>query len=246
MVRSLVIAAALLAVPAGAQDSLPQRTIEVTGTGVVRTPPDVATLAFWIMGEGATPDAATKALVAKQKAVIDGVRDLLGGASEITTGEVIVIEARDQACDNDRRPKLSEGACAVVGYVASMQGGIRTRAVDQAGTAAALASKLGASDARLQRFALSDPGEAMRRATAEALADARRRAEAAASGAGVRLGALLTIRDQNHGSPTELVVRAPAPPPPEPALAAPLVQVEVKPAPIETRTQIWVSYAIAP
>lgn len=250
-IRTALIAAVVVVAPAKAQQAPAERVIQVLGTGVVRTTPDIANLEFWLRGEGTAPDAATRALAAKQKAVIDGLTTLLGQSAEVTTGAVTLIEARGAACDDARgygsKPRMSDGPCAVTGYVATVQGGARTSALDRAGTAAGLALRLGASDARLQEFILADPADAVRRATAAALRDARNRAEAIAAGAGVRLGPVSSVRDGNHGG--EVVISAnaraaPSPPPPE-VVSAP-VQLDTKPRPIETRTQVTVTYTIAP
>lgn len=249
--RRILFASLAFAAPAFAQTP-PERVIQVSGTGVARTMPDMANLEFWLRGEGATPDAATRALAAKQKAVVDGLAGLLGSGAEVTTGAVTVIEARGAQCDDARgygsKPRMSDGPCAVTGFIATVQGGARTGALDRAGTAAGLASRLGASDARLQGFTLADPTEATRRATASALRDARTRAEAIAAGAGVRLGAISSVRDGNFGGGEVIVssraAAAPPPPPPE-SMSAP-VPLDTKPRPIETRAQVTVIYTIAP
>ena len=139
------------------------------------------------------------------------------------------------------RPRLSEGVCAVSGYVASLQGMVRTGVVEKAATAAGLAARLGARDARVQSFQLGDLAAAQRRATAAAISNAQAKAEAMAAGAGVRLGALLSLNDQSSGS--DLVVSgnfqslASAPPPPP-------VAIEVSPRPIETQGRVFARYAI--
>lgn len=242
-----------LAMPAAAQEQAPERTINVSGSGVVRTPPDTALLEFWLRGEGTTSDAATQALSTRQRAVVDGLSRLLGREAEVATGPVTVIEVRGSQCQDARgygsQPRLSEGACAVIGFLATVQGSARTSAVDRAGTAAGLAARLGASDARLQSFTLADPTEAARRATAAALRDAQGRAEAIAAGAGVRLGPITAVRDNNYGA-GDLVLNARAlsapPPPPPPAPMAAPVALDTRPRPIETRAQVQVTYAILP
>ena len=250
-IRVALIAAVVFAVPANAQQATADRVIQVLGTGIVRTAPDIANLEFWLRGEGTTPDAATRALATKQKAVIDGLTTLLGKSAEVTTGAVTMIEARGAACDDARgygsKPRMSDGPCAVTGFVATVQGGARTSALDRAGTAAGVALRLGASDARLQGFILADPADALRRATVSALRDARTRAEAIAAGASVQLGSVSSVRDGSYSG--EVVVyanapAAPAPPPPE-GVSAP-VQLDTKPRPIETRAQVTVTYNIAP
>lgn len=244
-----ILAAAILFPQALSAQEPRSRTIDVTGAGVVQTVPDIALLVIYLRGEGPTPDAATTALAAKQKAVTNGVLSLLGRDNELTTTNVIVIEARGSACADprgyDNRPRLSTGDCAVAGYVATLQANIRTRSIDKAGTAVGLASRLGASDARLEGYTLSNPDAAKRRASAAAIAVARQQAEALASGAGVTLGRITAIRDQANYDITVTGARtAEFAPPPPPMPMAPPVTIVTKPMPIETRAQVSVTYAI--
>ncbi len=143
------------------------------------------------------------------------------------------------------RPRLSVGPCEITGYLARLQGTGRTHAVDKAGTAAALAARLGASDARVQGFQLSDPAEAQRRASAAAIVNARAKAEAMAAGAGVRLGGLISLNDQSFGS--EIVVRGHGlrSAPSLPASEALPVEISVFPRAIETQARVVARYAIA-
>lgn len=249
MMRWIAMAALITPQALAAQES-PERAIQVTGTGLVQTAPDVALLDIYLRGEGATPDAATTAIAAKQKAVSGGVLALLGFGSELTTSNITVIEARSAACADARgpgsQPRISTGDCAVIGYIATMQTRVRTRNVEKAGTAAGLASRLGASDARLQGYALSDPEAAQSRASAAAIEVARQRAVAVAKGAGLQLGPIISVRDQASFDVTVGARFAPgaSPAPPAPQMASPVV-IDVKPQPIETRAQVFVTYSIA-
>jgi hypothetical protein len=247
----VTIGLTLLLLPAGALaqagvESPP--SIQVVGAATVSTKPDVANLVYWVTGEGRTADEASRALAAKQKAIVGGLGALLGRGTQVSAGEVSVMETRSPECDGpgnyNNRPRLSEGPCAVTGFIATLQGTARTGAVEKAGTAAGLAARLGARDSRVQSFQLSDPAEAHRRAAAAAIANARSKAQAMAAGAGVRLGELLSMNDQNSG--TDIVVTAsdigalPPPPPPPPP-----VEIEVSPRPIETQARIFARFAIA-
>lgn len=247
--RKMIVAVAMFgAVPAMAQQP-PERLIQVTGSATVETLPDVATLVVYLRGEGATPDDATRQLAAKQKAVSDGLAALLGAGSAMTTGNVTVIGARGGTCADGQgynsQPRVSTGDCAIVGYIATMQADVRTRNVAKAATAAGLAARLGANDARLQGFALSDPDAAKARAGAAAMGDARQRAARLARNAGVRLGELIEVRDQQgyDGAAMMRVGEMSAPPPPPPPPPPP-VALDTKPRPIETRAQVYVKYAI--
>ncbi|WP_076069431.1 SIMPL domain-containing protein [Sphingomonas montana] len=224
--------------------------MQVTGSGIVQTVPDIAVLDIYLRGEGPAPDDATTMIAAKQKAVTDGLRGFLGSDSELTASNVVIIEARASSCADARgygsQPRLSTGDCAVSGFIATMQLRVRTRAVGKSATAAGLASRLGASDARVQGFALSDPEAAQARANAAAIAVAGRRAAALASGAGLRLGSIVTVRDQAGYDGTALTASLAR----EYVVAPPMVRspmvIALKPTPIETRAQVLVTYAIAP
>lgn len=248
--RYLLLAGVVLIPQAISAQDAPGRTVQVMGTGVVQTVPDIALLDIYLRGEGATPDAATTAIAAKQKAVREGLTELLGPGNDLTAGNVTVIEARGSACADARgynsQPRLSTGDCAVTGFIATMQTRLKTRAVSKAAIAAGLASRLGASDARVSGFALADPNAAQARANAAAIAVAAGRAAALASGAGLRLGPIVSIRDQ---ASYDVGVSAAAAPPAPAAAPAPRVSpvtIDMKPEPIDTRAQVFVTYAIAP
>jgi uncharacterized protein len=244
------VIATLLPAPVLAQEQPePAPSIQVVGTATVSTKPDTANLLYWVTGEGKTADEASTQLAAKHKAISEGLAGLLGGGTRLSSGEVIVIETREPACDGaanyNSRPRLSTGACAVTGYLARLQGTVRTDAVEKAGTAAGLAARLGASDARLQGFFLRDTEAAQRRATAAAIADARAKAEAMAAGAGVRLGSLITLNDQNSSGEPIVVEGRKFGESRNLAVAPPPVSIDVSPSPIETRARVHARYAIA-
>lgn len=248
--RYLLVAGAVLIPQAVSAQEAPGRTVQVMGTGVVQTVPDIALLDVYLRGEGATPDAATSSIAAKQKAVREGLTELLGPGNDLTAGNVTVIEARGSACADARgygsQPRLSTGDCAVSGFIATMQTRLKTRAVSKAATAAGLASRLGASDARVSGFALSDPNAAQARANAAAIAVAARRATALASGAGLRLGPIVSVRDQASYDVGVSAAAAPPAPASPPAPRVSPVTIDMKPEPIDTRAQVFVTYAIAP
>ena len=240
-----------LATTATAQDTSDKpATIVVLGVGEVNTPPDIATISFSVRGEGATSDAATQALVDKQRAILSGLRDMTHGAIEVRTGNVALDAARAGDCQINRyggSSNLSTGTCAIIGYVATLQTTVRMKDIKLAGTATALAGQRGADNASIQNFDLVADAAARRAATAAALNDARRQAETIAAGAHERLGRLLSVRDQeaSDASPEDItatasrdalpIVRVPAPPPPS---------VSLTPAPIATSARLTVSYAI--
>lgn len=211
----------------------------------METPPDMATLTFTVRGEGTTPDAATSAMAALQKAVIRGVRSL-DRTLEVQTGSVMIAETRSAGCrdDYDRGKQLSTGACAVTGRVASTSTTIILHSVKDAGTAVGLAGRLGASDASVEHFGLSDDADASRRALASAFAQAHARAQAIATASGAKLGPVLSVSDSYNTivrNSYEVVDSISAQD--IGRLAEPVV-VDISPKPVETTMRLTVIFAI--
>lgn len=256
MMRTLILGtAALIAGPALAQTS-GQRppSIRVQGTGVVEVAPDLASMNYIVSGEGKSPDDATRMLVTKQAAIHDGLTALLGSGAELTSSSVSIEQARDPRCSASPGPmsidlgemRMSEGNCAVTGYVATIRGRARTGVIDRIGTAVGLAGRLGASEAVTDEFELTDPVAAKKRALAAAIADARSQAAAMAAGAGVKLGELIELTDQDsRDNDSDIVVTGMAAQAPAAPMQPAPATIDVKPRPIETRAVVYARYAIA-
>ncbi len=220
-------------------------TITVSGSGMVTTPPDQATIEYGVHGEGATSDQAVTQMVEKRKRIDAG---LAGFGKQIDSGatQVAVAEVRGQDCRaEDGASRLSTGNCAIIGYTADISMTIRTPAVTRAGTIVGLIGRLQGTNPHVTAFEISDKYSAQRRALAAALADARKTAEAIAQGANVKLGRLvLATNSSDAGSVIPMRVPSPAmvmvPPPPPPP-----IEVDLVPQPIETNAEVTVSYETA-
>lgn len=256
MMRTVVVGAAvLIAAPVSAQTAGERPpSIRVQGTGVVEVPPDLASMNYTVSGEGKSPDDATRMLVTKQAAIRDGLTALLGAGAELTSSSVSIEQARDPRCGASASPmsidlgetRLSEGNCAVTGYVATIKGRARTGVIDRIGTAVGLAGRLGASEAAIEEFELTDPVSAKKRALAAAIADARGQAAAMAAGAGVKLGELIELTDQDsRDNASDIVVTGMAAQAPAAPMQPAPATIDVKPRPIETRAVVYARYAIA-
>lgn len=250
MRTALLALATLAAGPALAADD-PSPRIVVSGTASVNTPPDRAILEYGLHGEGATTDEAVAALAAKRKAVEAGLAAMAAQISPRAT-QIAIAEVRGSQCGRQSygAPRLAVGDCAIVGYAADLSMEVRTSAVKEAGTIVGLIGRLGGTNPRLARFALSDDGAPQARALAAALAQARRQAEAIAAGAKVALGRLLSVSNAGYGmqpSGEDIIVTASAvAPPPPPPPAPPPIEVTLTPRPIETQARVTVVYAIGP
>lgn len=244
----LVLAGLATNLEAAGPDTL--RQIVVIGHGSVSVPPDTTTLSFHLRGEGATSDEAVRSLVAK-RAQVDRNLASIGVAQASTRTDKLSIEpVRGKDCDagdNDDsggKPRLSEGPCAVRGYIAGLGFSIMMPPKN-VGTAAGLVGRAGADTVSVEDFDLRDDSEARRKAIAVALLDARAQAEAIAAGSGEPLGALLSVSDvaARAFAANDIVVtaeRASAPA----IVAPPPVVVDLAPKTVERSADLTVTYAI--
>ena len=242
----VMMTVASIAAPALGQTSATDpRTIDVSGNGKVTLPPDTANIHYWARGEGKTSDDATRAMADSQGRIESGLKAFLGAGSQITNNDLVVIEVRDPNCKVESgRAALSEGQCAIIGYLAQIQTDVRTSNVAKAGTAVGLAGRLGARDARLQSFELRDTAKAREEAMARAVSDARAQAQVLAAAAGGRVGRALRIQYGSYGytpmvKGTKFASVPPAPPPPPPP-----VEVDMKPRPEEISANVNISYEL--
>lgn len=236
----------LIACPALAAE---QPTMVISGVGQVLTPPDVAKATFSVRGEGDSPDAATSALVKTMDAIRSGLGSLPNVELDITTDEMRVQSVRGEDCGaRYGEAKLSTGPCAVKGYVATLEMIAQVSPAEEVGTMLGLASRLGADSTSVAEFDLRNPSDAQRRATALALADAQKKAQMIADGAGVKLGSVVNVADSEA---LTMDLRPPAsaksPPAGPPRLQSrPPVAVALRPEFVATKAQLVVTYSISP
>jgi uncharacterized protein YggE len=202
--RSLMLGAGMvlglmIAHGAAAQDRDPQ-TIQVLATGSVETPPEIATITYHVRGEGALPDDASRALVARKTAIEKALASAAGAKLEIHTGNLEITEVRGKDCrvdDSYDAPRLSTGPCAILGYITEMDVTVRVSPVDKAGTLTGVAARAGATGAQLQGFGILDRRGAHKRAMTAAVANGTAEAEAIAAASGGKLGRLLRAADND-------------------------------------------------
>ncbi len=246
----LAMGFALAATAATAQTSSPSQ-IFVSATGTALAAPDRATIAYTVRGEGATSDEATTKLRDQAKAIRAGAEQVVRGVMELHTSDLAIEPVRSRECNSGYgQVQLSTGACAIQGYVATMQVIVNTARIGDAGTLIGVIGRLGGLQARLQNYWLSDSEPVRQKAMRAALAGARAQAQLIAEGSGQKLGRLLRVQDSNY---REVVIAMPEsaptgassvpPPPPPPAPAAP-IRVDLSPAPIDIKVTLMAAYAI--
>jgi uncharacterized protein len=182
------IAVALLAVPARAQAPADfPSAISVTGEATVSVPPDQAQVDAGVTSDAKTAREASDA----NNAAMGKVLLALKGAG---------IEQKDYQTSRlslqPQYPANRSGASPIVGYRASNRVTIRVRDVTKIANVIDTLVGAGANDIGGINFMVSQASKLLDDARAQAVADARRKAEIYAKAAGVTLGAPLSISEE--------------------------------------------------
>lgn len=218
---------------AAQQTSTPAReppTIVTTGEAVSRVAPDRAWVTVTSESRARNPREAQKLNAAAMSAVLQQLKGAGLAADAIRTTSI------------DLQPEFdyANGRQTLRGYVARNSVEVRVDTLSRLGEILDLAVGAGASTISGVRFELQDRDAAERAVLKLAVQDARRRAEAAAEGAGMNIERILRI-EENRGS----VI-----PPPRPlaigmrAEMAQQVETPVAPGEIEVRARVTLTAAV--
>lgn len=198
---ALALAALAAALPASAQPSeAPERSISVSGAAEVEAVPDLARVSAGVETRAGT---AAEAMAANSAAMAEVFAALEAAGIErrdIQTSNLSLGAVWDHSRDNEP-PQI-------IGYRASNIVSVRVRDVGALGGVIDAVTGAGANRLDGIGFELSDPAAAMTEARAQAVADARTRAETYARAAGVTLGPVLSIRENGQQSPQPFFARA--------------------------------------
>jgi uncharacterized protein len=204
--RLLIAVPALLAVlalagalapgpnPAAAQDpATPDAdTVTVTGVGSVESVPDEASFSFGVESRGRTAQAAIAANATAMEKVIAALRQ--AGAREIATQWVSVYTVTDESGN-------------VTGYSASNSVSA-TIGVQRAGALIDAAAEAGANQITGPGMSSSDADRLYREALADAVKDARERAEVLAKASGRTLGEISALVEGAGQAPVPYAEKA--------------------------------------
>ncbi|HYV02920.1 MAG TPA: SIMPL domain-containing protein [Actinomycetota bacterium] len=179
-----------LALPSLAQSSTPSagaggssRTVTVTGSASIRSVPDEAVVALGVQTQAPTAQGALQQNASRMndvmKAILgDGVKP-----ADIATAWVNLY------------PNYDSGGTAIVSYTAQNQVNVTVRDLSNVGSIIDDAVGAGANLSSGIQFQLSDQNQGVERALAEAVANARAKAEALASAGDASLGSVVTITE---------------------------------------------------
>ena len=193
--QRLIIALMLVLVagPAAAQDpsAATLRTIVTTGQAIVRRAPDRAFVVAAVESRARSPrDAQTqnaKSMAAVQARILE-----MGIAKEAVRTTGYTIQQEFDFANGRRIPR---------GYVARNAVEVRVDALERLGDLLDAVVEAGATNVGDVRFDLRDRAGAEREALRQAVADARARADAAASGAGLTIERVIRIEEAPRAAP---------------------------------------------
>lgn len=176
--------AALLVLPARAADL---RTLTMTGQGEVRSAPDQVSVSAGVTSSAATAAAALAANTTRMKAVFAALAKLGVPDKNIQTSNFSVSPQYSNGANNET-PRLT-------GYQVNNQVQVLLTDVSRLGPALDALVGAGANQMNGVNFSIGDPKPLLSQARADAVADARARAETYAKAAGVQLGAVQSITE---------------------------------------------------
>jgi uncharacterized protein len=182
--KALLTACALLFAAAAAQAD-----ITITGTGKVKFTPDVAYLSIGVSSDARTAAEAWKLNAEKVKKLFDQLKKLGLTDKDLQTTGVSI---------NPRYDHPKGKPAQLIGYTASYDLSVTVRKLGAVGKVLDAAVDSGAKQSMGIRFECSDPEKLMDKARADAVADARRKAQIYTKGAGAKLRAVVGIHEGSY------------------------------------------------
>jgi uncharacterized protein YggE len=209
MKNSLPLSVALVALLTTSAWADP-RTISTSGHGEVRAVPDMAEVRAGVTTTAPTAAQALAANSSRMQSVFAALRKMGVPEKNIQTTNFYISPQYTNGENNTPR--------RLTGYQVSNDVTVRLEDVGKVGGALDALVAAGANQMNGISFSIQNPAPVLERARAEAVADARTRAETYAKAAGVSLGTILSISEGGGEAPRPVMYRmaptmAAAPPP---------------------------------
>jgi len=237
-VVAAVAAVSLVLAPAAIADTTTPSTLSVDGSGSVMVTPDVASLSLTVIRSAPTSRAALSAANGRTDAIVGAVRAAGVPAAGIQTDSIDVSRGTVRVGPRKHQHRVRR-------YVATESLSITTTSA-LVGHVVDVAVAAGATSINGPNFSFSDPSAGTVAATNAALADARRRADAAAATLGYTVTGVVSVNlDPQSGilTPGNGASGAPAPVASKPAAPTPTT---IHPGAQEVDATVAVVYTIAP
>lgn len=187
--------AVLLATPVWADP----RTISTSGHGEVRAIPDMAEVRAGVTITAPTAAQALAANSSRMQSVFAALRKMGVPEKNIQTTNFYISPQYTNGENNTPR--------RLTGYQVSNDVTVRLEDVGKVGSALDTLVAAGANQMNGISFSIQDPTPMLERARAEAVADARTRAETYAKAAGITLGTILSISEGGGETPRPVMYR---------------------------------------
>ena len=198
MFRTTLLASALLlaACNPGAPTyistgSASQPSLDVSATGYANAAPDRATVSAGVVQQGKTAREAMMGNATLMTAVFDELKSAGIPKSDISTSQLSLQPQYDYRDRN--KPTIK-------GYEARNTVTVKSDDIEQVGPMLDALVRAGVNNINNVQFSVKDPKSALDKARTDAIREAKEKAEAMAEAAGVKLGPLLSINENNLGS----------------------------------------------
>jgi uncharacterized protein YggE len=196
---ALAVGTASIAVAAPETSNVPQAQILVTGEGTITVAPDLAQVKGGVISRAPHVKEAAEANARAMAAVIDQLVQAGVDRKDIRTAQ-FAIQPVYGSSEWRSDQKLA-------GYSVSNEVVAKIRKIENVGDILDRLIAAGVTNIWNLEFLVSDPVPALDQARTAAIADARRKAELYANAAGVKLGAVVSIMEENTSAPGPVLMQ---------------------------------------
>jgi hypothetical protein len=221
-----------LTLPSLAQDtgspapSTTDRTVTVNGTATIKAKPDEAVISLGVQTQANTAQSALADNATKMTALIAALTDKGIAKDDIATSYVSIY------------PTYGNNGMDITGYQAVNQVDVTVRDISKVGEVIDDSVKAGANLSNGITFQLSDQNQGVDQALADAVANARSKAETLAGAGDAQLGQVVSIQEGSGYTPPIYYGRDMA------ASSAGAAATPIQPPTLETQVSVTVTWAL--
>ena len=164
-------------------------TVTASGAGTSQAVPDTAEMSFGVTTTSPNAKSALDEASRSAAQIASAVKKQGIAGEDIQTQDVSVYP----------QTVNQSGKQVITGYQASLSVTVKVRDISKLGEVISAANAAGANDISGPTFTVADPAPARAKAIEEAVADARKSAEAMAKAAGKSVGAVLSMSSSDAG-----------------------------------------------
>ncbi|MGH6666156.1 MAG: SIMPL domain-containing protein, partial [Pseudolabrys sp.] len=192
LLSACAIAAATLAPLSVRAAEKIDKLVTVTGEATVAAAPDMALIRIGVSSQAKTARAASDANAREMTVVLAAIKENGVADRDIQTTSLSVQPQYDAN---------KTGAARLIGFQVNNQATIKIRDIGQLPAILDRAISAGANEMSGIEFVVSEKNKLLDQARAEAIADARRKAELYANAAGMKVGRVMSIAEEGTAPP---------------------------------------------